>query len=111
MGDAATFESMVQLSEIIGLPLQSGGQKSYLFGQLLIGDEFQVWGKTMTPWRVSSEEAPRLSWPPLLSISRLYFYGIALGVGGILLGLSRHILVRSWNEFSGSDSSLTSATG
>lgn len=91
MGDTATFESIVQLSEIIGLPVQRSGQKAYLLGQLLIGDEFQVWGKTITPWSISTGRKAttfnQIGWPPQ-PISLRYFYSIAVAVGGILLWLS-----------------------
>lgn len=64
MGDASMFESIIKLSEIIGFPVQWNGQKSYLFGQLLVGDEFQVWGKTITPWVVNGDLAPPPYQPP-----------------------------------------------
>ena len=84
MGDMATFESIVQLSEIIGLPVHRNGQKSYLLGQLLIGDIFQVWGKTITPWKISNDKVSLPAWSPLPSASLSYFYGIAAIVGAIL---------------------------
>ena len=90
MGDDAMFESILQLSEIIGLPVQWGGQKTYLFGQLLVGDEFQVWGKTITPWNVSGrpdDTMPR--WPPIRSISQVYFYAIVVMAGSILVWLTK----------------------
>lgn len=88
MGDTATFESIVQLSEIIGLPLHLGGQKSYLFGQLLVGDEFQVWGKTITPWVINDDRSPQPTPPPFRSVSLVYFHTITSLVGCVLLWLS-----------------------
>lgn len=88
MGDAATFESIVQLSEIIGLPLRWNGQKAYLFGQLLIGDVFEAWGKTITPWTAPGETPAPSPWPPIPSLSLGSFYGIAAGVVGLLLWLT-----------------------
>jgi hypothetical protein len=88
MGDTATFESIVQLSEIIGLPLHIGGQKSYLFGQLLVGDAFQVWGKTITPWVVNEVGAPEIDQSPFEPTSLVYFYTITSLVGCVLLWLS-----------------------
>lgn len=91
MADDDNFESIVRLSEIIGLPAQRRGQKSYLLGQLLVGDEIQVWGKTVTPWSVSRAggDAPsRQMWPPVESLSLGPFYGVAGLVGGIVLLLA-----------------------
>lgn len=88
MGDTATFESIVQLSKIIGLPLHLGGQKSYLFGQLLVGDEFQAWGKTITPWVVSGDETPQSEPPTFPTASLACFHIITSLVGCALLGLS-----------------------
>jgi hypothetical protein len=85
MGDTATFESIVQLSEIIGLPLQWSGQKSYLFGRLLVGDEFQVWGKTITSWSLPPDTPSVQQWLALPSLTLTYFYGIAAGVAAALL--------------------------
>jgi hypothetical protein len=93
MDDAAIFESIVQLSEIIGLPVRLGKQKAYLFGQLLVGDEFQVWGKTMTPWSISSEMPRRQTWPPFPLITLGYFYSITAVVASLLLWLTL-LLVR-----------------
>jgi hypothetical protein len=92
MGDTATFESIVQLSEIIGLPLHLGGQKAYLFGQLLVGDEFQVWGKTITPWVVSGDESLQPTPPPFRSVSLAYFHIITSLVGCALLWLSERLV-------------------
>jgi hypothetical protein len=87
MGDMTTFESIVQLSEIIGLPIQLNGQKAYLFGQFLIGDIFQVWGKTITAWTTQSEQSSP-TWPPIPSISLNYFYGITVIAGVVLLWIN-----------------------
>ncbi len=96
MGDAGTFESIVQLSEIIGLPVQRGGQKSYLLGRLPIGDIIQVWGKTITPWSPSpaKDQASENPWPAIGSISLTPFYGIACLVGGLLLLFSVALIRR-----------------
>ncbi len=96
MGDAGTFESIVQLSEIIGLPVQRGGQKSYLLGRLPIGDIIQVWGKTITPWSLSlaNDQASKEPWPAIASISLMPFYGIAGIVGGLLFLLTIALIRR-----------------
>jgi hypothetical protein len=97
MADDANFESIVRLSEIIGLPVQRRGQKSYLLGQLLVGDEIQVWGKTVTPWSVSQASGDTSSgqmWPLVESLSLGPFYGMAGLVGGILLLLTLLLIRR-----------------
>jgi hypothetical protein len=88
MGDVSTFESIIQLSEIIGLPRYNQGQKTYLFGRLLVGDEIQVWGRTLTPWSRQKHTPSSVAWPRIKSVSLIYFYGIALGVSLILLWLT-----------------------
>jgi hypothetical protein len=97
MGDDAAFESIVRLAETIGFPTRFGGRKSYLLGQLLVGDELQVWGKTIVPWSVAPPSAPASSdpgWPPLRSISLAHFYGIAGLTGGVLLLLTTRLIRR-----------------
>jgi len=91
VGDDAAFESIVRLAEIIGLPVRYRGRKSYLLGQLLVGDELQAWSKTITPWSTvptGGSVRPDPKWPPLESVSLAYFYGIAGLTGGVLFLLT-----------------------
>jgi hypothetical protein len=49
-GDFELAERSVILSETIGAPWTSGGEKSFGFGQIIVADVFLVWGKTFVPW-------------------------------------------------------------
>ncbi|WP_166507426.1 hypothetical protein [Nostoc sp. 106C] len=48
--DSQLFESTLLITEILGLPLVWGEEKSYALGLLLVIDDFLVWGKTLVPW-------------------------------------------------------------
>ncbi|MDH5506603.1 MAG: hypothetical protein OEZ02_05240 [Anaerolineae bacterium] len=88
MGDAESFESILQLSEIIGFPMQVSEDKYYLFGRLLIGDEIILWGKTYTSWLtyLDGRHPDRLLQQPKEPIFTLaYFYWIAGTVGIVLI--------------------------
>ena len=56
---------MVQLSEVVGAPIDTGGEKRFCLGRLAIGDAFLAWGKTVTPWSAATPFAgsafPRLT--------------------------------------------------
>jgi hypothetical protein len=56
---------MVQLSEVVGAPIDTGGEKRFCLGRLTIGDAFLAWGKTVTPWSIATPSAgsayPRLT--------------------------------------------------
>jgi hypothetical protein len=64
-GDEEMFGRMVQLSEVVGAPIDTGGEKRFCLGRLAIGDAFLAWGKTVTPWSVATPFAgsayPRLT--------------------------------------------------
>ena len=56
-GDYELAERTAILSEIVGAPWTSGGEKSYGFGQIVVADAFLVWGKTLVPWSGSQPPA------------------------------------------------------
>jgi hypothetical protein len=49
-GDWELAERNVILSETIGVPWTSGGEKSFGFGKIVVADAFLLWGKTHVPW-------------------------------------------------------------
>lgn len=49
-GDAATFERIVALSEMMGLPRETNEQKDFLLGQVIVGDAFIAYGKSLVRW-------------------------------------------------------------
>lgn len=59
-GDYELAERSVILSETIGVPWTSGGEKSFGFGRIVVADAFLVWGKTLVPWT----RTPEASFPP-----------------------------------------------
>ncbi|HSD84985.1 MAG TPA: hypothetical protein VLG46_14050, partial [Anaerolineae bacterium] len=87
-GDEETFERLLQLSEVVGLPTTMGDQKWFSLGWLPVGDAFLVWGKTIVPWRNTMELAAPLVYPRLTSTWYACTNGlvlfIALGLGLIV---------------------------
>jgi hypothetical protein len=56
-GDFELAERSVILSETVGAPWTSGGEKSFGFGRIIVADAFLVWGKTLVPWTRTPEAA------------------------------------------------------
>ncbi|CAG0931166.1 hypothetical protein TFLX_02021 [Thermoflexales bacterium] len=86
--DEETFERLIQLSEVVGLPTTLGDKKWFSLGLLPVGDAFLVWGKTMVPWRKTAEPAAPRGYPRLTSTwyactNGLAFF-MALGLGLIV---------------------------
>jgi len=65
-GDRELFERVLLLNETIGFPRTCQGEKAYLLGQLVVGDAFVVWGKTIVP-RQANTQPDTLQWPSLTS--------------------------------------------
>lgn len=84
-GDEEMFGRLLQLSEVVGAPIDTGGEKRFCLGRLAIGDAFLAWGKTVTPW---SGAAPyKVSTFPRLT-SRWYGWTNSLLLSvAILLGI------------------------
>lgn len=59
-GDFELAERTVILSESIGAPWTTVGEKSFGFGTVVVADAFLVWGKTLVPWT----RVPQASFPP-----------------------------------------------
>jgi hypothetical protein len=49
-GDRELFERNVILSETLGIPWQSGSEKSFAFGKIVVADAFLAWGKSAVSW-------------------------------------------------------------
>lgn len=108
MGDETALESILRLAGIIGFPTHYRGQKSYLLGQILLGDEIQMWGKTITPWTtVPADDSPLpdAGWPPIKSISLVWFYSLA-GLTAGILALLTVCLIRRIRRWQNPDSSI-----
>lgn len=84
-GDDEVFERVLQLGETLGLPVTWNGQKRYALGQLVAGDAFEVWGKTILPWRPGARVPPPGDYPRLTPRIHICAYGIALALGALLV--------------------------
>ena len=91
-GDEEIFERVLQLSEFLGLPVELGGKKRFVFGQLVAGDAFLVWGKTLTPWKADTAYYRPADYPRITSCENYWIKGsalmIATGLG--VIALSRY---------------------
>ncbi len=85
-GDEETFERLIQLSEVVGLPTTLGDQKWFSLGLLPIGDAFLVWGKTIVPWHQMTTPTPSIEYPRLTSTWYACTNGLALFIA-LALGL------------------------
>lgn len=77
-GDEETFERLIQLSEVVGLPTTLGAQKHFSLGLLPVGDAFLVLGKTIVPWRSSAALTQPIEYPRLTSPWYACTNGLAL---------------------------------
>ncbi len=77
-GDEETFERLIQLSEVVGLPTTMGDKKWFSLGLLPVGDAFLVWSKTIVPWRKSATLTPPIEYPRLTSTWYACTNGLAL---------------------------------
>jgi hypothetical protein len=82
-GDVEVFERLVQLSEGAGMPITIGGQKRYNLGLLMVGDAFEVWAKTLVPWRLGAQHPEPVAYPGLAP--RIYWQLYLLAAVVVLL--------------------------
>jgi hypothetical protein len=75
--DEEVFTRVLQLSEVLGVPVTWGGAKHYLLGALPVGEEWLAWGKTVIPWRPQAAEISASEYPRLTSRYDLWLCGIA----------------------------------
>jgi hypothetical protein len=55
--DAALYEPLLDVGEVLGLPVTLGDSKRYAFGALPVGDAFLAWAKSSIPWTFAPAEA------------------------------------------------------
>lgn len=80
-GDWELAERNVILSETIGAPWTSGGEKSFGFSAIVVADAFLVWGKTHIPWTpVTVADFP----PTTTRWWKLRIHAISLALAGII---------------------------
>lgn len=77
-GDEEVFQRILQLSEVLGIPVTWGVAKHYLLGALPVGEEWLAWGKTVVPWRPQAAASSTADYPRLTSRWDLWLWGIAL---------------------------------
>ncbi|MFM7180951.1 MAG: hypothetical protein ACKO2G_05750 [Verrucomicrobiales bacterium] len=83
-GDWELAERNVILSETIGFPWTTSGEKSFGFGAIVVADAFLVWGKTFVPWTPTAAA----DFPP--TTSRWWkwrIHGISLALLGALIAI------------------------
>lgn len=84
-GDAEIFERRMQLSETFGVPFTWGGKKRYGLGLIVVGDAFEVWGKTWVPWRVPTNHPGLVNYPRLTPQLHWWSYLITVAIAVLLL--------------------------
>ncbi|HEV7591262.1 MAG TPA: hypothetical protein VGO40_24330, partial [Longimicrobium sp.] len=52
VGHAAAAADLRASPEVLGVPLQWGGRRSYAFGVLPVGEAFLAWASVVRPWNV-----------------------------------------------------------
>jgi hypothetical protein len=77
-GDDEIFERMIQLAELLGVPISFGNEKRYSLGALMVGDAFLAWGKTILPWKKDARATERVIYPRLTPTFHGWSYLIAL---------------------------------
>jgi hypothetical protein len=89
-GHARAAADLRASAEVLGMPLQWNGRRSYALGQLPVGDAFLAWASVVRPWNVpappASSDTPYDGW-------RI----IWCGLWGLLLLLSLARLARIVN--------------
>lgn len=80
-GDTELAERSVILSETIGVPWTSGGEKSFGFGAIVVADAFLAWGKTLVPWTPTRETTFPATTP---GSWRWRLHGFSLALGAIV---------------------------
>lgn len=72
--------------EVLGVPLQWGGRRSYAFGKLPVGDAFLAWSSVVRPWNVPPA-------PPAAATPYGGWRAVWCGLWGLVLALSLTRLV------------------
>jgi hypothetical protein len=70
-GDAQLFDSTLLITELLGFPWTWGQEKSYGLGQLIVIDDFLVWGKSLVPWTAAQ---PAVFTNQTLELERCVFH-------------------------------------
>jgi hypothetical protein len=81
-GDEETLERLIQLSEVVGLPVTASDRKWFSLGLLPVGDAFLIWGKTIVPWHTAAQLDSAPEYPRLTST----WYGCTNGLALIIAG-------------------------
>ncbi|WP_406401850.1 hypothetical protein OH805_22225 [Streptomyces sp. NBC_00879] len=79
-GDSALAEGLTNLSELLGVPVETPWTKRYAAGLMPIGDAFLAWSKTARPWVEDTPPSPGASiswWWRLPLLSLLVAFGVS----------------------------------
>jgi hypothetical protein len=65
-GHARAAADLRATAEVLGMPMQWRGRRSYAFGQLAVGDAFLAWASVVRPWNTPaappSNDTPYAGW-------------------------------------------------
>jgi hypothetical protein len=86
-GDQAVADALLGWTEVIGMPVQLGGERWYAGGKLPIGDAFIAWART-------APAGPQRGWEPLSPWWYLPFHALFAALGGLLVWWSVQIVRR-----------------
>lgn len=80
-------------SEVLGMPLQWGGRRSYAFGKLPVGDAFLAWATVVRPWNQppapASPETPFGGWQTVWMLGWGAVLALSLVRVALVAGLPR----------------------
>ncbi len=88
-GDGELADTMLNVGEALGMPIEFGGSKQYALGVLPIGDAFLAWAKPAAPWTFT---------PVAMNLSSLVrwwwrwpIHGVSLLIVGLVWLISRKL--------------------
>jgi hypothetical protein len=91
MGHPRAAADLRASTEVVGMPLQWRGRRSYAFGRLPVGDAFLAWSSVVRPWNVA---AP----PPVAATPYAGWRVVWCGLWGLVLALSLAGLARIYRR-------------
>lgn len=68
-GDDRLAASLDREAELLGLPVQLGGQRRYALGVVPVGDAFLAWARTRPTGEPVSPDGPQTLWPALIGLA------------------------------------------
>lgn len=89
-GDEDLATDLLTLADLVGFPIEAGGQRSYAAGLVPVGDAFLAWARTATPPPL------RIDYVPIIpGWWRLPFHAVSILLGILALGMAIRV-GRGW---------------